>query len=477
MSRILIIDDMKTIREQFAYDIQRKTGFEVLTAANGQEGLEMLHKNPVNLVILDLEMPVMDGLQTLEAMKKEGLDNIPVLVYTGKGNFQTCVRATRLGAYNFFAKDEISTEQLIHQIRITLEHRQLLDQDREMVKNNDRESGFIGESPVIQEMRRLIARVARVPSNVLITGESGTGKELIAREIHRMSPRSVQPFIAVNCAAIPENLVESELFGFEKGAFSGAMRTSKGKFELADGGTLMLDEIGDMPLAVQAKLLRVLQENEITRLGGEHKVIKINVRVIAATHRDLESEIEESRFRQDLFYRICTHIVRVPPLRERLEDIQPLTVHFVQQICQRFEMPVPAVHPSTIAALQQYHWRKNNVRELENVVERMIVQCDGEQLLPRHIPKEILAADVFSESPETGQANEKLSGALSIDLDPESGKSFQELKQDAERQIVQQHLEENEWHITNTAKALGIANHSNLIKIMKRLGIKKPKDE
>ncbi len=477
MYKILIVDDMKTIREQFAYDIQRKTVFEVLTAANGREALEILQKEDVDVMILDLEMPVMDGLETLEAMKKQGFDDVSVLVYTAKGNYQSCVRATRLGAYNFFAKDEINLDQLIHNIENSLEHRKLLLENRALRRAAGQDSSFIGESKAMQELRELVQKIARVPSNVLIVGESGSGKELVAREIHRLSPRAQKPFVALNCAAIPENLVESELFGFEKGAFSGAIRPSKGKFQVADGGTLMLDEIGDMPMSIQAKLLRVLQENEFTRLGGEDRVVKINVRVIAATHRELEQEITEGRFRQDLFYRICTHLVRVPPLRERLEDVGPLTIYFVNRICERFGMPQKTVHPATIELLKKYDWRKNNVRELENIVERMIIQCEGEQLIPDHIPSDIIDPDSlppkikFEEEDPSAKANDSQKHASK---QAETPKSYQELKQAAEREILINHLKNNHWHITKTAKALGITNHSNLLKIMRRLGIKKP---
>jgi DNA-binding NtrC family response regulator len=249
--------------------------------------------------------------------------------------------------------------------------------------------------------------------------------------------------------------VESELFGFEKGAFSGAVRTTKGKFEAANGGLLFLDEIGDMPLAMQAKLLRVLQESEVTRIGGEGRVVKVDVRVIAATHRELETEIANGRFRQDLYYRVCTHVIRVPPLRERLEDVEPLTMYFVERICERFGTPPKLVTPEMLRALKQYDWHKNNVRELENIIERMIIQCNGREILPEHIPSDI----------------REMNHAPKLNIAP--GKTFQELKEEAEREILLHHLRASNWHITNTAKALGIANHSNLLKMMRRLGIQR----
>jgi DNA-binding NtrC family response regulator len=397
---------------------------------------------------------VLDGLEMLEAMAKEGPDNVPVIVYTAKGDYQRCVKAIQLGAYNFFAKDEITIEQLARKIENALERRQLIFENRTLRQAAQGRSPLIGRSRAMSDLRTALERLAGVPSNVLILGESGTGKELVAREIHRLSSRADRLFVAVNCAAIPENLVESELFGFERGAFSGAARTTKGKFEIANSGTLFLDEIGDMPLPAQAKLLRVLQEGEITRIGGEGRVIKVDVRVIAATHRQLEDEIANGRVRNDLYYRICTHVIHVPPLRDRLEDVEALALAFVETTCRRFGLPPKQLSPETLRILRSYDWGKNNVRELENIIERMIIQCNGAQLLPQHIP-----AEIRGHGPRPS---------------PIAGATFHELRREAERQIVLQYLEMNGWHITNTAKALGIANHSNLLKMMRRLGIQRP---
>jgi len=456
MSTILIVDDIKAVREQFSYDIQRKTGFEVLTAENGRQALEMLSSHEIDTIILDLEMPVMDGIEMLEVMAKKGLDDVPVIVYTAKGNFQHCVKAVQLGAFNFFDKQDVEIEQLIRSIEIALEHRALTLENRELRRAAHEDSPLIGQSQTMKELREQITKVAAIPSNVVIFGESGAGKELVARELHRLSPRSKKTFVAVNCAAIPENLVESELFGHEKGAFSGAVRTSKGKFEIANGGTLFLDEIGDMPLQMQAKLLRVLQEREVMRLGGESRVIKIDVRVIAATHQNLDDLIDKGQFRQDLYYRICTHQIRVPPLHERLDDIGPLSTFFVERICRRFGIPQKRIKKETILGLRSYDWRQNNVRELENIVERMIIQCAGKDLFPEHIPPDI-----------------RDSSHIPPQLD---GKTLQDLKEEAERNILLHALQANNWHITNTAKALNISNHSNLLKMMRRLGIKKPSE-
>lgn len=457
MSTILLVDDVKAVREQFAYDLARKSGFEVITAANGREALELIDDHAgIDVIVLDLEMPVMDGIQMLEKMAKDGPNDVPVIVYTAKGNFQRCVRAVQLGAYNFFDKEEVSLDQLVRSIENALEHRLLKLENRALRRAAREDSPLVGVSKAMNRLHSHVQKIAGVPSNVLILGESGTGKELVAREVHRLSDRSEKPFVAVNCAAIPENLVESELFGFEKGAFSGAVRTSKGKFEAANGGTLLLDEIGDMPLNVQAKLLRVLEEGEVTRLGGEGRTIKVDVRVIAATHQELETEIETGSFRKDLYFRICTHAIHVPALRERMEDVKPLVLHFVERTCERFGVAPKRVHADTLSALQGYDWHKNNVRELENIVERTIIQCEGDELLPEHIP-----SDILNSSPLP---------TLRAD------KSFQELRKEAEQHILLRSLEANDWHITKTAKALGIANHSNLLKMMRRLDITKPQN-
>lgn len=452
MAAILIVDDIKALRDHYAEVIRRKTGFDVLTASNGREALDLLSNENIDVVVLDLEMPVMSGLEMLEVMAKEGPKDVPVIVYTARGSFQLCVQAVQLGAYNFFDKNEITLDQLIRVIETALERRQLILENRTL-KQETRKNSLLGKSEALTKLRETIVKVAEVPSNVLIIGESGSGKELVAHEIHRLSPRAKKPFVAMNCAAIPENLVESELFGFERGAFSGAARTTPGKFEAADGGMLFLDEIGDMPLQIQAKLLRVLQGGDVTRLGGQGRVIKIDVRVVAATHRNLEEEIANGRFRQDLYYRICTHVIRVPPLRERTGDIELLTIYFVERTCTRFGIPTKIVAPDTLRLLKRYDWRRNNVREMENIVERMIIQCNGKEILPQHIP-----SDIREES-------------LLPALDPPTGKTFQELRAEAERGILLKYLESNDWHITKTAKALGIANHSNLLRMMRRLSI------
>ena len=304
------------------------------------------------------------------------------------------------------------------------------------------------------ELREAIARVAPMPSPVLIVGESGTGKELVARELHRLGPQPAGPFVAINCAALPESLIESELFGHERGAFTGAIGTRKGAFEAAERGTLFLDEIGELPLAAQAKLLRVLEERQVTRVGGT-RPIAVDARVVAATNRDLEAEVRAGRFREDLYFRLNVHTMRVPPLRERRSDVPALAEQFLTGICARFGIRPKRIAPDALELLMAYEWRRNNVRELRNVVERMIIATDGEVIAPEHVPAEIRPA--------------RASARARADL-----RDFQELKAEAERRIIVAALERHEWHVTRTAEALGLADHASLLKIMRRHGIRRP---
>jgi transcriptional regulator with GAF, ATPase, and Fis domain len=288
-------------------------------------------------------------------------------------------------------------------------------------------------------------------------GESGSGKELVARDLHRFGPQPSGPFVAINCAALPESLVESELFGHERGAFTGAISTRKGAFEAAERGTLFLDEIGELPLQIQAKLLRVLEEREVTRLGGTRPV-KVDARIVAATNRDLEAEVRAGRFREDLYFRLAVHVVRVPPLRERLSDVPALADQFVTGICARFGIRRKKIAPDALDLLMVYEWRRNNVRELRNVVERMIIAADGEVIAPEHVPLEVRSAGGPGPEPRM------------------EGRGFQELKAEAERRIIVSALERHDWHVTRTAQSLGLADHASLLKIMRRHGIRRTAD-
>jgi len=302
----------------------------------------------------------------------------------------------------------------------------------------------------MEALRATIARLAPIPSTVLILGESGTGKELVARELHRQGPRAAGPFVPINSGALPEHLVESELFGHERGAFTGAVAARKGAFEAAHGGTLFLDEVGELPLPAQATLLRVLEEQVVTRVGSTRGT-PVDTRVVAATHRDLEEAVRSGGFREDLLYRLNPHVVRVPPLRERREDVAELARLFVEATCQRFGMLPKSLSGEALDRLVRYDWRRNNVRELRNVIERMVVLADGEMLRAEHVPAEI--------------------GSGRSDRDP--APTFQSLKLEAERAIVLGALEQHEWQITRTAESLGLADHASLLKIMRRLGIRR----
>jgi DNA-binding NtrC family response regulator len=301
-------------------------------------------------------------------------------------------------------------------------------------------------------LREAIARIAPVPSPVLIVGESGSGKELVARELHRLGPGERQPFVAINSAALPDGLVESELFGHERGAFTGATATRKGAFEIATGGTLFLDEVGELPAGTQAKLLRVLEQQEVTRVGGT-KVIKVNARVVAATNRNLQGEVSEGRFREDLFYRLNVHVLTVPPLKDRLSDIPDLVSHILATTCRRYGMAAKSVNGAAMELLMAYDWRRNNVRELRNVIERLVIAAPGNVIEPEHVPADLHVGEGLPRS--------------------DRPMTFQERKTEAERRILLAALERNEWHITNTAEELGLADHASLLKIMRRHGLKR----
>ena len=453
MTMVLIVDDVPAMAEQYAYDLKRLRGYQTAVAQSGKTALESLTRDTIDCVILDLEMPGMDGFEVLRAIERLGL-RVPVIVYTGTGNYDRCAQAIRLGADGFIDKAE-PMERVAQEIENVLERRRLTEQVTLLRRGFGLESPLVGTSPALSKLKEAIVRIAPVPSPALIVGESGTGKELVARELHRLGPNPKGPFVPINSAALPHELIESELFGHERGAFTGAHATRKGAFEAANGGTLFLDEIGDLPAAAQAKLLRVLEDRKVTRLGA-NRTIDVNARVVAATHRDLEKEVTDGRFREDLFYRLNVHVLRVPPLRERLSDIPALVEHLVGSTCARFGMRPKTVAPDAMAALMGYDWKRNNIRELRNVIERMLIATDGEALTVAALPPEIRDSRTPHAARRTPHA-----------------RTFEEQKQEAERQIVVQALQRNDWHITNTAKELGLADHASLLKIMRRLGVQK----
>ena len=454
MSRILIVDDVPAMREQYAYDLARLGGHETLTAGGGAEALALLEREAVDCVILDLEMPGVDGFEVLRALAARGAAP-PVIVYTGTGDYDRCVRAVKLGAHGFIDKQE-PIERVAQEVENALEKGRLVKEVAGLRRRLGEDSTLLGASAPIAALRAAIARLAPIPSPVLVTGESGSGKELVARELHRRSGRERGPFLAVNCAALPENLVESELFGHERGAFTGADRTRAGAFEAASSGTLFLDEIGELPAPAQAKLLRVLEEESVTRLGTS-KPIRIDTRVVAATNRDLDREVAAGRFRDDLLFRLNVHVVRVPPLREHLEDLPALAEGFLARICERFRMRPKRLAPDALALLVRHDWRRNNVRELRNAVERMVLAGEGEEIRAEHVPAEVRGGG--GAAPPASPAGP--AGTL------------KEMRAAAERAIVLAALERNDWHITRTAAELGLADHASLIKVMKRHGLKR----
>ncbi len=453
MTLVLIVDDVPTMAEQYAYDLKRLRGYETLIAKSGRTALESLTRDSVDCVILDLEMPGMDGFEVLRSVERLGL-RVPIIVYTGTGDYDRCAQAIRLGAYSFIDKGE-PMERVAQEVENAIERRRLETQVTLLRRGFGLESPLVGTSPALAKLKEGIVRIAPVPSPALIVGESGTGKELVARELHRLGANPKGPFVAINSAALPHELVESELFGHERGAFTGANVTRKGAFEAANGGTLFLDDIGDLPAAAQAKLLRVLEERKVTRLGAS-RTIEVNARVVAATHRDLEQEVREGRFREDLFYRLNVHVLRVPPLRDRLSDVPALIEHLVASTCERFGMRPKTVAPDALEALMAYDWRRNNIRELRNVIERMIIATDGDALTLSAVPPEIQS--------RTPHATRRTSN---------DARTFEEQKVEAERQIVIQALERNDWHVTKTAKELGLSDHASLLKIMRRLGVQR----
>jgi two-component system nitrogen regulation response regulator NtrX len=460
-THVLVVDDVPTMAEQYAYDLKRVGGYHTLVAAGGDDALDLIAREPIDCVVLDLEMPGVDGFEVLRRLQQRGIDT-PVIVYTGTGSYDRCVQAVRLGAYGFVDKAE-PIERVVQEIEHAVSRGRLVREVRSLRSRFDGETPLIGDSAPMRALREAIARVAPIPSSVLIVGESGTGKELVAREVHR--GRSLDaardrssgkpPLVAVNSAALPEQLVESELFGHERGAFTGADRLRRGAFENAGAGTLFLDEVGELPLAAQAKLLRVLEERMVTRLGGD-RAIPVAARIVAATNRDLEREVEAGRFRQDLYYRLNVHTLRVPPLRDRLSDIPVLVDHLLRAIASHLGMRPKPIAPEAVSLLAAYEWRKNNVRELRNCLERMMIASNAAVIGAADVPPDIRG----EERDEVGETT-----------DPPG--SLKALKAQAERHIVLAALEKHGWRVSQTAEALGLSDHSSLLKIMRRHGLKR----
>jgi two-component system, NtrC family, nitrogen regulation response regulator NtrX len=371
MTKILVIDDERSIRTTLQEVLQYE-GHEVDAASGGPEGLEMIGKKKYEIVLCDIKMPEMDGLEVLEKIFQNGTD-VQVIMISGHGNVENAVQAIKLGAYDFIQKP-LDLNRLLITVRNALDKSSLIRETTILKKKVSKTIEMIGESPAILQVKEMIGKVAPTDARVLITGDNGTGKELVARWLHEKSERSGFPFVEVNCAAIPSELIESELFGHEKGAFTSAIKQRKGKFEQADGGTLFLDEIGDMSLSAQAKVLRALQEHKITRVGSDSD-ISVNVRIIAATNKNLKEEIEKNHFREDLYHRLSVILIHVPSLNDRKEDIPLLTRYFTELICSEYGMPLKTVATDAIKALQEINWT-GNIREFRNVLERLIILCD-----------------------------------------------------------------------------------------------------
>jgi DNA-binding NtrC family response regulator len=368
MAKILIVDDERAIRSTLKEILEYENHF-VEEAVDGAEGWEKIQKGGFEVLLSDIKMPKMDGTELLEKVMAAGID-CPVIMISGHGTIETAVECIKKGAYDYIAKP-LDLNRLMITLRNALDKSTLIQETKILRKKINKSGDMVGEAPSIQKVKDMIARIAPTDARVLVMGPNGTGKELVARQIHEQSNRSEAPLVEVNCAAIPSELIESELFGHEKGAFTSAIKQRKGQFELAHGGTLFLDEIGDMSLSAQAKVLRALQENKITRVGGE-KEIAVDVRIIAATNKNLKEEIAKGNFREDLYHRLSVIIVDVPALNDRLEDIPLLAAHFLQQICDDYGIPVKEMETDALLTLQKMNWT-GNIREFRNVIERLII--------------------------------------------------------------------------------------------------------
>jgi two-component system nitrogen regulation response regulator NtrX len=451
-ARILVVDDEPGIRQALRQMLEYE-GYQVRDARDGPSALAAYSEEPADVVLLDIKMAPMDGLDVLDRLRAKDPD-VVVVIISGHGSVETAVEALKRGAFDFLEKPP-DRDVVLKRISNALAERELERENAELRKAQAAAGAgqIIGKSPVLMEVLEKVRRIAPTRAYVLITGENGTGKELIAREIHRLSERAKGPFVEVNCAAIPHELIESELFGHEKGAFTGAHARRTGKFELADEGTLFLDEVGDMSLAAQAKVLRALQDGVVQRVGGAAS-IEVDVRVLAATNKDIENEIREGNFREDLFYRLNVVPLHVPPLSRRREDVPLLVEHFARVYCEENGMPPKRFEPEAVEALSERPW-PGNVRELKNTVERLVILAPGET---------ISAADVDALSgPRAGVAG----GTADL---IESHSSFTDYRDAAEKAFLARKLDENDWNVSETARKLGM-QRSHLYKKIEKHGL------
>ncbi len=447
--RVLVVDDETAIREAIRMTLEYE-GYRVDEARSGQEGIDKATKVPYDAILLDIKMPVLDGIEVLENLKEQKVPT-PVVMVSGHADIQTAVECTKRGAFDFLEKP-LNRDKLLLSVRNAARTQKLEEEVDELRERTEREYQLVGEASGMRDLRDQIERAAPTKATVLIQGESGTGKELVAREIHRRSSRSQMPFVQVNCAAIPEELIESELFGHEKGSFTGAVRKQTGKFVAADGGTIFLDEIGDMSLRTQAKVLRVLQEGEVEPVGSA-MVVKVDVRVIAATNKDLVEEIRAGRFREDLYYRLNVIPIRTPPLRERRDDVPVLAQHFAALFAQEHNKHPKKFTPAALRALQDAPWR-GNVRELRNMIERVVIMVRSDTIDVTDLPTEFFRA-----------ATEIISSAMHL-------ATLQAFKDEAEKAFILAKLREHGWNVSKTAEAIDTPR-SNLYKKIEQYGIKR----
>jgi two-component system nitrogen regulation response regulator NtrX len=451
MATILIVDDEKAIRRTLK-EILEYENYVIEEASDGEEGLKMIKGNTYDVVILDIKMPKMDGMEVMEEVYNSGID-VPIIMLSGHGNIDTAVEAVKKGAFDYISKPP-DLNRLLITIRNAMDKSSLLTETKVLKRKVTGTTDIIGESHPIIKIKEDIEKVAPTDARVLVTGENGSGKELVAKWIHEKSHRSKGPLVEVNCAAIPAELIESELFGHEKGAFTSAIKQRIGKFEQASGGTLFLDEIGDMSLSAQAKVLRALQEGKITRVGGD-KEIKVDVRVVAATNKDLLAEIDEKKFRMDLYHRLSVILIHVPSLNDRSDDIPLLVDYFLDEICKEYGVAKKKVEPQGMLFLQQRNWT-GNIRELRNITERLVIMSGS-----------IITADdvryycgVTSEHPSPNAVN----------FDGFS--NFQQYKDYMEKVFIEHSLEQNGWNVSKTADIIDM-QRSQLYQKMEKYGLKK----
>ena len=456
--KVIVVDDEAKVREYFSEFLGHE-GFEVFTAQNGEVALKMIEDEFYDIALIDLNMPKVDGMSVLKYLKENSPDSIGIIL-TGHATIKNAVEAMKAGAYDYLSKP-VKMEEVLLVIERAQEYVELKRENfvlKNQLKKKYRFENMIGDSLQMNKVFRIIEKVADTDSTVLILGESGTGKELVARAIHYHSRRRDKPLIPVNCGAIPEELLESELFGHEKGAFTNAIRTRIGRFELANGGTIFLDEIAEMSPHLQVKLLRVLQEQEFERLGGT-KTIKCDIRIIAATNKNLDKLVQEEAFREDLYYRLKVIPIELPPLRDRRSDIPLLVHHFVEDISELRKKKIRGVHKDVVKALSNYEWI-GNVRELENVIERMIILSEDDFLTVDDLPEKIRSTPT--------------SDAMANSLVPDEGLSLSHAVNEYERQLIIHALEKADWVKNRAAKLLNM-NRTTLVEKIKKQGIEKPR--